>query len=249
MNGYCCYFILKIRLKQGGFMFFAYLFLILVPFNVFSLITYTVNSGTFVEIINPPSLEVNDYTSDTDLFIVRELVDVTLIDPLPVDVLISDIPSYPHLIESTTALLPDTIPIGTRLTSFLIFADSDVLPGAAHTGSITFSEDMFALSVLKPNQDISQGVLGLPIPYGSYPMDLLPTALFPDRVTVTTSDTLSFTGTGLRPFGNMDGVRVMFLSPPVPIPEPSTYLTLGAFLLMLAGYTYKKHMAVNKLKG
>jgi hypothetical protein len=186
----------------------------------------------------PPSLQINQLQSNTDIFAIRERMNETLFVPIPVDA--SDPGSY----DTFADLSPSILSAGMTVNSYILHADPDIplQPFIAipyNNRSVTFDPterivgimvDMFTLWAGNPFLEAS-GTAYPPLPvFSGLELDLAdgPIVISPDRRNITVNFSV---GTGLD-FGGVDQVRVITSTV---VPEPFTASLVLAGLAAILG--------------
>ncbi|MGH2699634.1 MAG: hypothetical protein ACRDJL_10640 [Actinomycetota bacterium] len=153
--------------------------LVLVLLSAISLFTSTTaygeivsTSGGIVKIAPPPSVMVGVLESDTEAFAFDEQQDVTLTDPLPVDI------TTPGVYDDSADLTPGSIPAGTTVSSHFVHADDIGGGGRSRPtrieGTVVTDSDIIGISVLADNLDASDflGAPGTVYPTGGQQREL-----------------------------------------------------------------------------
>jgi hypothetical protein len=183
----------------------------------------------------PPSLQLNQVQSNTNIFAITERLSETLFIPIPVDA--ADPGSY----DTFADLSPAIIPAGQTVNSYILHADPDIplLPFIAIpylNRSVTFAPDEQIIGIMVDMSTLRAADFFLGAPGTDYPpfpifsgleLDIAdgPIIISPDRRTLTVNFSVA---TGLD-FGGVDQVRV--LTTVNAVPEPLSLMLAGAGLL------------------
>lgn len=106
--------------------------------------TIIATSGQMVKIAPPPSVLFGALQSDTTMFAFDEQQNVTLSQPLSLDI------TSPGTYDDSADLTPGTIPAGTAVSSHFVNADKvgTQVPRVALDGTITTDKDIIGIAIL-----------------------------------------------------------------------------------------------------
>ncbi len=191
-------------------------------------------TGAIAVISSPPNVRLGFEESNSQIRAFAERQDETLASNLSVDI------SAPSTVPngSSINLTPGTIPAGTHVESWLLHFDPVGSPqsAVALSGSITFSTQVLGIEVLTTSLDSTDSLFGAPgSEYeGSEPLKGLELAV--GLVGINTFDGITLSADRktitaiLSTQMSLDEVRIFTA---VPVPEPSTFVLLGAGALGL----------------
>lgn len=199
----------------------------LIPATQVEAALITTTTGAVTEIAPPGSVAPGSLESNTEIQIFAESSLSLLVDQ-------SVNHTGPGAVASTAATNPGVIGAGTNVVTYFIHFDK---VGASstlvrQTGSVTFDMNILGLDIFDANLDNGDG------PFGAAGTTYTTTGL--RGLELTGQDNFSISGDertlnlNLGTSTAVDQIRVFVQSGPALVPEPSTYLMLGAGLLGLS---------------
>ena len=129
---------------KRGFGFWAFVGIALVAMAATASATIIGTSGQMTKIAPPPSVLFDALESDTTMFAFDEQQNVTLAQPLSVDI------TTPGTYDDSADLTPGTIPAGTAVSSHFVNADhvGTGVPRVTLDGTVTTDKDILGIAIL-----------------------------------------------------------------------------------------------------
>ena len=129
---------------KRGFGFWAFVGIALVALAATASATIIGTSGQMTKIAPPPSVLFDALESDTTMFAFDEQQNVTLAQPLSVDI------TTPGTYDDSADLTPGTIPAGTAVSSHFVNADhvGTGVPRVTLDGTVTTDKDILGIAIL-----------------------------------------------------------------------------------------------------
>ena len=151
---------------KRGFGFWAFVGIALVALAATASATIIGTSGQITKIAPPPSVLFDALESDTTMFAFDEQQNVTLSQPLNVDI------TTPGTYDDSGDLTPGTIPAGTAVSSQFVHSDpvGTQHPGVTLDGTVTTDKDILGIAILAKGLNDSD--------YLGAPGTLYPTGVF-----------------------------------------------------------------------
>lgn len=126
-------------------------------------------TGSIVHIAPPPSVSIQELESNTEMFAFDEQQNVTLSDPVNVDI------TVPGTYNDPSLLTPGTIPAGTVVSSHFVHADKIQGIGRVHLiGTVEVDADILGIAVIGTTLDGTDflGAPGTIYPTGGFQRQL-----------------------------------------------------------------------------
>ena len=129
---------------KRGFGFWAFAGMALAALATTASATIIGTGGQMTKIAPPPSVLFDALESDTTMFAFDEQQNVTLAQPLSVDI------TTPGTYDDSADLTPGTIPAGTAVSSHFVHADhvGTGVPRVTLDGTVTTDKDILGIAIL-----------------------------------------------------------------------------------------------------